>query len=280
MSRIPRRALVPSALLILILLLPIFAAAGVAFGAPADGRQRAAAPAFLLQWGSKGTGNGQFDRPNFIAVDDNGFVYVADQGNHRIQKFDEDGVYVGQWGRYGTGDADFSSPRGIAVSPGTDADPTQYVYVVDSSNDRIQKFTPGRRLRHQVGQARLRQRGVPYAERYRGRAVRQRLRRRLGLQAHPEVRPLRLFHHHVGKPWQWRRAVSKPPGHRRRQSRARLRGRCTATRAASKCSRRAASFSTSGPASGPAATLHSPPSASLSTWATMPTSSTSARGVV
>ena len=142
MSRIPRCVVVPSALLILILLLPILAAAGFAFGTPADGRQRAAAPAFLLQWGSKGTGNGQFDRPNFIAVDDNGFVYVADQGNHRIQKFDDDGVYVGQWGRYGTGDADFSSPRGIAVSPGTDADPTQYVYVVDSSNDRIQKFTP------------------------------------------------------------------------------------------------------------------------------------------
>jgi len=142
MSRIPRRVVAPSALVILILLLPLLLAAGVASGVPAGGGQRAAAPAFLLQWGSKGAGAGQFDRPGFIAVDDNGNVYVADTANHRIQKFDGDGEYVGQWGRYGTGDADFNLPSGIAVSPGTDTDPAQYVYVVDSLHNRIQKFTP------------------------------------------------------------------------------------------------------------------------------------------
>lgn len=41
----------------------------------------------LTQWGSRGSGNGQFQAPEGIAVDTQGNVYVADTGNHRIQKF-------------------------------------------------------------------------------------------------------------------------------------------------------------------------------------------------
>lgn len=41
----------------------------------------------VTQWGSKGTGDGQFYCPRCIAVDSEGNVYVADTGNHRIQKF-------------------------------------------------------------------------------------------------------------------------------------------------------------------------------------------------
>lgn len=41
----------------------------------------------LTQWGSRGTGNGQFQASEGIAVDKQGNVYVADTGNHRIQKF-------------------------------------------------------------------------------------------------------------------------------------------------------------------------------------------------
>ena len=35
-------------------------------------------------FGSKGLGQGQFKRPNDVAVDNEGFVYVADQINHRM----------------------------------------------------------------------------------------------------------------------------------------------------------------------------------------------------
>jgi DNA-binding beta-propeller fold protein YncE len=41
----------------------------------------------LTQWGSYGTGKGEFNRPEAVAVDSNGNVYVMDTGNHRIQKF-------------------------------------------------------------------------------------------------------------------------------------------------------------------------------------------------
>src|SRR5437763_1411052 len=41
---------------------------------------------FLTTWGSSGTGDGQFDFPFGVATDGSGNVYVADHGNHRIQK--------------------------------------------------------------------------------------------------------------------------------------------------------------------------------------------------
>jgi len=42
---------------------------------------------FVTWWGSKGSGDGQFNNPTGVAVDDFGNVYVADSGNSRIQKF-------------------------------------------------------------------------------------------------------------------------------------------------------------------------------------------------
>ena len=38
-------------------------------------------------FGSHGSGNGQFYNPVGVAVDKNGYVYVVDKDNHRIQKF-------------------------------------------------------------------------------------------------------------------------------------------------------------------------------------------------
>jgi DNA-binding beta-propeller fold protein YncE len=57
----------------------------------------AQAPSFILQWGTQGTGPGQFSSaPHGVAVDAQGIVYVIDDYSHRIQKFTGDGVYVGQ----------------------------------------------------------------------------------------------------------------------------------------------------------------------------------------
>lgn len=55
-------------------------------------------PSFVKAWGSFGSGPGQFFLPSGIAVGPTGDVYVCDSGNHRIQKFDNDGNFLLQWG--------------------------------------------------------------------------------------------------------------------------------------------------------------------------------------
>ena len=55
----------------------------------ADGQQ-------VREWGSAGTGPGQFHLPHSIAVDENGILYVADRENGRIEKFDLDGKFLGE----------------------------------------------------------------------------------------------------------------------------------------------------------------------------------------
>jgi len=48
-------------------------------------------------WGSKGSGNGQFDGIGGIAADASGNFYVADIGGKRIEKFSSNGTYLLQW---------------------------------------------------------------------------------------------------------------------------------------------------------------------------------------
>jgi len=95
----------------------------------------ASAQFYQTQWGSYGSGNGQFEQPTGIAVDSTGNVYVADNGNLRIQKFTSSGTFVTAWGSYGDGGGQFISLSAIAVDAGGN------VYVADGANKRIQKFS-------------------------------------------------------------------------------------------------------------------------------------------
>src|SRR5499433_3488049 len=51
----------------------------------------------LRSWGEPGTDPGQFNIPHNICCDADGWVYVADRENHRVQVFDGDGRYETQW---------------------------------------------------------------------------------------------------------------------------------------------------------------------------------------
>ena len=80
----------------------------------------------LAEWGTEGSGDGQFNLPMGIAVDGAGFVYVTEPYANRVQKFTSDGTFVTKWGTDGTGAGEFSHPSGIAV------DDAGSVYVVDA----------------------------------------------------------------------------------------------------------------------------------------------------
>ena len=66
---------------------------------------------FLVQWGTKGNGPGQFDLPHGIALDAAGRVFVVDRQNARVQVFDGEGTYLSQWKG-----PPFVSPQDIAIS--------------------------------------------------------------------------------------------------------------------------------------------------------------------
>ena len=51
----------------------------------------------LKTWGEPGTDPGQFNIVHNIATDSDGWVYVADRENHRVQVFDGNGKYETQW---------------------------------------------------------------------------------------------------------------------------------------------------------------------------------------
>ena len=52
----------------------------------------------VKSWGESGTDPGQFNTVHNIVVDRDGWVYVADRENHRVQVFDSNGRFEAQWG--------------------------------------------------------------------------------------------------------------------------------------------------------------------------------------
>lgn len=90
---------------------------------------------FLLQWGGHGVEPGQFMRPQGLAIDAQGRIFVADACNHRIQVFDGQGKFLRVWGTQGSDIGELYYPYGVQLaSDGT-------VYVAEFGNHRIQKFT-------------------------------------------------------------------------------------------------------------------------------------------
>lgn len=81
--------------------------------------------------------------PRNLEIAPDGSIYLLDTGNHRVIHLSSEGDILNTWGEYGsqeTGEGalpgTFNEPWGIAVSPEGE------VYVADTWNHRIQKFSP------------------------------------------------------------------------------------------------------------------------------------------
>jgi DNA-binding beta-propeller fold protein YncE len=116
-------------------------------------------------WGKQGGGAGEFgsgvlgggadrqyDDPAGIAIAGDGSVLVVDPSNNRVERFTTAGRFLGAFGRRGHDKGSFEviltdrffQPEGIAV------DPTGAIYVSDSGNDRVMKFSAGGRFRKRL----------------------------------------------------------------------------------------------------------------------------------
>jgi DNA-binding beta-propeller fold protein YncE len=130
---------------------------------------------YLKEWGTKGKGEGQFNLPHAIVLDQDGRIYVGDRENDRVQVFDPRGKFLAQWkeggapyglfftadhrllvadgrasrvtvldqsgkalqhwGEPGAGPGQFALPHAVCVDSSGD------VYVAEINGQRLQKFT-------------------------------------------------------------------------------------------------------------------------------------------
>jgi sugar lactone lactonase YvrE len=131
---------------------------------------------YISEFGSKGSGPGQFDLVHSVAIDKQGRIYASDRRNHRIQVFDANGKFLEEWKNTGSvtrlvitqdqqlwmSDADYNRFAKFDLSgklltywgvfghnPGEfdnlhnwDMDASGNLYAADGGNNRIQKFTP------------------------------------------------------------------------------------------------------------------------------------------
>ena len=101
---------------------------------------------WVKQWGTKGTGPGQFNLPHAIAIDRNDNIYVGDRSNRRIQVFDTEGKFLRMFtidvppdlktravnGNTPTGQAlarVIGAPNSICITPG----PNQVMFIGEST---------------------------------------------------------------------------------------------------------------------------------------------------
>lgn len=87
------------------------------------------------QWDVNGWFGQSVDNKPFIAVGRNNHVYITDPEGYRVIEFTGDGQFVRTWGDFGSGPDEIGLPSGIAV------DALGNIWVSDSSNNRILKYT-------------------------------------------------------------------------------------------------------------------------------------------
>ena len=102
---------------------------------------------YLGTWGESGTDEGQLNIVHNIDIDSNGYVYIGDRENHRVQIFDANGNYETQWVNMSRAAAVYIDKRGesdivyvgeyfagiASNAVGTDLGPRVSIYQTDGT---------------------------------------------------------------------------------------------------------------------------------------------------
>ena len=89
---------------------------------------------FQYKFGMQGQGDGEFNQPNYLLVNESQHLFVCDRNNDRVQVFELNGKFIGKFGTKGSKLGEFNYPLSVALlSNGR-------VVVSDEGNHRIQIF--------------------------------------------------------------------------------------------------------------------------------------------
>ena len=89
---------------------------------------------FLYTFGKEGSGDGEFDQPRCLSVNNAGQLMVCEKGNRRVQVFELSGKFAGRFGTLGSRIGEFNFPLSTAVlSDGR-------IVVTEFENHRIHIF--------------------------------------------------------------------------------------------------------------------------------------------
>ena len=92
--------------------------------------------AFIRSFGGPDSGAARQERPQSLALDASGDLWVADSCNHRICRFSADGEFRGAFGSLGSAAGELRFPYGVTVlSDGS-------LVVTEYGNNRLQRFSP------------------------------------------------------------------------------------------------------------------------------------------
>ena len=95
---------------------------------------------FINKWGKEGTEYGQFKSPAVIVIDSKDDIYILDNGNNRIQKFNSQGNFLGQWGKKWEFNIKEEPAGYFNGSSSICIDNNDNIYVSDYGNARVQVF--------------------------------------------------------------------------------------------------------------------------------------------
>ena len=89
---------------------------------------------FQYKFGKQGQGDGEFNKPSYLLVNESQHLFVCDRYNHRVQVFELNGKFIGKFGTEGSKLGEFNQPLSVAMlSNGR-------IVVSDEWNHRIQTF--------------------------------------------------------------------------------------------------------------------------------------------